>query len=67
MANKRTEYQNKYDKENTRQLRLKLNIGTDRDILEKLDKVPNKQGYIKALIRQDIASSAAEPEENKPK
>lgn len=62
MANKRTEYQNKYDKENTRQLRLKLNIGTDRDILEKLDKVPNKQGYIKALIRQDIAASAVDPQ-----
>ena len=67
MANKQTEYHYKYDKANTRQIKLKLNIGTDNDILEKLDKVPNKQGYIKALIRQDIAASAANPEENKPK
>ena len=44
----------KYDKENTTQVRLKLNNKTDRDILDKLDAVPSKQGYIKALIRADL-------------
>lgn len=44
----------KYDAENTRQVRLKLNRRTDKDVLEKLDSVPNKQGYIKELIRADL-------------
>lgn len=44
----------KYEAENTRQVHLKLNLRTDKDVLEKLDSVPNKQGYIKALIRADL-------------
>lgn len=44
----------KYDAENTVQFKMKLNKGTDADILKKLSEVPNKQGYIKALIRSDI-------------
>lgn len=44
----------KYEAENTRQVHLKLNRRTDKDVLEKLDSVPNKQGYIKELIRADM-------------
>lgn len=44
----------KYDDKMTRQIKMKLNVGTDADILEKLDSVPNKQGYIKHLIRDDL-------------
>lgn len=33
---------------------MKLNIRTDEDVLEKLDSVPSKQGYIKRLIRADL-------------
>ena len=44
----------KYDKANTTQIRMKLNLKTDADILAKLESVGNKQGYIKALIRADI-------------
>lgn len=47
------EAQDKYDKANTVQVRLKLNIKTDADIIKKLAEVGNKQGYIKALIRAD--------------
>nr|DAN76714.1 MAG TPA: hypothetical protein [Caudoviricetes sp.] len=46
--------QAKCDAKNTRQLHLKLNRRTDRDVLEKLDSVPSKQGYIKQLIRADL-------------
>lgn len=46
--------QAKYDAENTRQVHLKLNRRTDGDVLEKLDNVPSKQGYIKELIRADL-------------
>ena len=44
----------KYDKLNTTQVILKLNIHTDADILQKLESVGNKQGYIKTLIRADM-------------
>lgn len=44
----------KYDKANTKQIMMKLNKGTDADILAKLESVPNVQGYIKELIRKDI-------------
>ena len=49
--------QQKYDKTNTTQIRMKLNLKTDADILEKLESVGNKQGYIKTLIRADIAGN----------
>lgn len=47
--------QDKYDKAMTKQIKLKLNIETDKDIIAKLDAVPNKQGYIKELIRADLS------------
>ena len=46
--------QAKYDKDNTVQLKLKLNRKTDKDIIDWLTDESNKQGYIKALIRADI-------------
>lgn len=45
--------QAKYDKDNTVQVKIKLNKKTDSDILEILNSVSNKQGYIKELIRID--------------
>ncbi len=42
---------------------MKLMHSTDADILAKLESVGNKQGYIKALIRADIAASARNAEE----
>ena len=44
----------KYDAKNTTRIAIKLNNHTDKDILDKLDQVDNKQGYIKDLIRKDI-------------
>ena len=46
----------KYDAGHTRQIKLKLNLETDKDILKRLDEVGNKQGYIKELIRDDLKS-----------
>lgn len=48
----------KYDALNTCQLILKLNKKTDADILVKLASVPNKQGFIKSLIRDAIAKDS---------
>ena len=44
----------KYDKTHTKGIYLKFNKVTDKDILEKLETVKNKQKYIKDLIRADI-------------
>ena len=44
----------KYDKENTKRVFIKLNKITDKDILDYLDGITNKQGYIKELIRKDM-------------
>lgn len=43
-----------YDKNNTTRINLKLNNKTDADIIEKLDEVENVQGYIKAIIRNEM-------------
>ena len=50
--------QRRYDARNTRQVHLKLNRHTDKDVLGKLDSVPSKQGYIKRLIREDLERAA---------
>ena len=59
MANKSTESQIrasvKYNKENTVQISLKLNRSTDADLIDSLNRIANKQAYIKELIRRDIA------------
>lgn len=52
------EAQERYDKDNTTQIRLKLNLRTDADILAHLKERKamsgGMQGYIKALIRADM-------------
>jgi hypothetical protein len=48
------------DKKNCKVYAIKLTRSTDADIIEKLDSVENRQGYIKELIRRDL-------EENKEK
>ena len=45
-----------YDRESTRQIKFKFNLKTDADILAYLDSQENRQGYIKQLIRADIAA-----------
>lgn len=47
--------QERYDKTHCRGVYLKLNVKTDADILARLESVENRQGYIKGLIRVDIA------------
>lgn len=49
-----SEAKKRWDAENTIQIKLKLNKKTDADIIQKLDSVDNKQGYVKELIRADI-------------
>ena len=44
----------KYQEKNTRLMTIRLNLNTDMDIIERLNQVESKQGYIKKLIREDI-------------
>ena len=46
-----------WQKENSVQYHFKAMKRTESDIINKLDSVPNKAGYIKALIRADIAKN----------
>ena len=45
---------NRFNKEKTKCIQVRLNMNTDADILAKLEQVPSKMGYIKELIRKDI-------------
>lgn len=47
--------QDRYLKAHTTSICIRVMNNTETDILEKLSKVGNKAGYIKALIRADIA------------
>lgn len=46
--------QARYDSANTVQISIKLNRKTDADILARLEREPNRQSYIKSLIRADM-------------
>ena len=49
-----------WDSANTTRIVMKLNNHTDAEILAKLAAVESKQGYIKQLIRADIAKEGKE-------
>lgn len=44
----------RYDKTHTFRVSLKLNKKTDADIFSRISEEPNRQGYVKRLIRSDI-------------
>lgn len=54
IVNAHTQANNRYNKANTKQYQIRLNLKTDADLIEKMESVPNKLGYIKSLIRADI-------------
>ena len=62
MATKASIRQAKYDANHCRIYRMKLNIVTDKDIIDKLASVPSMQGYIKQLIREDLARTESKSE-----
>lgn len=69
MATKHTISQAKYDREHRRTYGFRLHNELDKDIIEKLASVPSMQGYVKQLIREDIArtrSVSAPVPETKP-
>lgn len=57
---KRNAAHDRWDRENTKQIKLKLNIRTDCDIISHLKNKSSVQGYIKKLIRSDMSESSPE-------
>lgn len=47
-------YQAEWDKKNIKGFYIKLSKSTDADIISWLESIPNKQGYIKELIRKNM-------------
>ena len=65
MATKVTIRKTARDKIYTRRYGIKLNTHTDAEIIDQLNKQSSIQGYIKKLIRADIAAHGGEMEESK--
>lgn len=63
MDNEKKKYaaQAKYDARTRRRYVINLNKVTDPDILEHLEKIDNVQGYLKSLVRADIARQQHNP------
>jgi len=53
----------KYQRAKIQQVKFNFHVDNDADILAYLDALPNKQGYIKALIRADMARAKSEEED----
>ena len=64
MASNRTISQRKYDIAHCRYFYLKYNVTTDKEIIEKLESVPSMQGYIRQLIKKDLAETATNKKED---
>lgn len=61
MAKGSTIRQARYDSTHCKGFYLKLNNVYDSDIIDKLSGLESKQGYIKQLIRQDLARTCSVP------
>lgn len=46
--------QERYDQKNRKLVSMRFNMVTEKDIYDHLMKQPNKQGYLKCLIRRDM-------------
>lgn len=62
-SDRKIAYNIKFNAENTVLLRLRFNKVNDADIIEHLNKCENKQGYIKRIIREDIARTKEDSEQ----
>ena len=57
-SEKKERPQERFDRLNSKVYRIKVMTRTEQDIIQKLDSVPNKSGYIKSLIRSDMSAEA---------
>lgn len=59
MADEKYAPQKRYAAKYKKQYLVPCFTNTEQDIIDKLESVPNKAGYIKQLIRADIAAQKA--------
>ena len=64
MANSHSIAQAKYDSTHCKCYTLKMNLVNDADVINRLEQVESKQGYIKQLIRQDIRTCSVPEKHN---
>ena len=57
LTNKQKAYIVEYNKNNTRRIAFTLNYNTEKEMIDYLEKIPNKNGYIKSLIAADMAKN----------
>ena len=62
MAKSHSVAQAKYDRTHCKYYTLKMNLANDADIICKLSEQKSMQGYIKQLIREDIARTRTRSE-----
>ena len=60
MSDTRTQIQARYDAKNRKSFAIKLNKNYDKDIISKLESVESINGYIRQLIREDIARTCSD-------
>lgn len=53
-AEKKETPQDRYHRTHTKLYAFRFGLTTEADLIRKLESVPNKAGYVKALIRADI-------------
>ena len=64
MEEKKLTPQQRYAAKYKKQYTFSFFTSTESDIIAKIESVPNKAGYIKALIRADIAKDQDKPSPN---
>lgn len=52
-ANKNA-YRTAWVRENTKRILVRINVNKEKDVVEWIEKIPNKQGYIISLIKADM-------------
>lgn len=57
MSDRKETPQERWQKRNAKRYTFAVMKNTEADIIQRLDSVPNRAGYIKRLIRQDIANT----------
>ena len=55
----------RYNAKSSRRYPLKLNVRTDADLIARLDAVASVNGYIRRLIREDIARNPQLPNDDR--
>lgn len=56
ISKKRKKYLDYYQKDNYQTYCIRFNLNNDKEIIKKLETIPNKTEYIRKLINKDLAS-----------